>query len=178
MSRSNSGIAASTQKKRKKEGRFNLIDFLIVLLILLLLASVIYLFSPISWMRRLVAEETRNIYYTVEFQGVSEDLIDKIREDQIVVDSISKNTIGTVTAVDYNTKYTELQFVEQDGQVSGVLAEYPSQYNVIVTIYATAEYVEGSGYSVNNQRIAVGEKLSLRFPDYANEGFCIGLSLE
>ena len=171
-------VAASAKQKRKKQGRFNLVDFLIVLIILLLLASVVYLFSPISFVRRLMAEESKNIYYTVEFQGVDEEFINKISENQTVVHSVSKNTMGSVTAVDYNTKYTELQLVENEGEVAGVLAEHPNRYNVVVTIYSGADYVEGTGYSVGGQRIAVGEKIALRFPDYAGEGYCIGLSLD
>lgn len=171
-------VVTPTKQKKKKEGRFNLIDFLIILLILLLVASIIYLFSPISWVKRLISEEPRYIYYTVELRGVGEEYLDKISENQTVVDSVSKNMIGTVTDVDYSTKYTELQLVEQDGEALGVLAEHPNRYNVIVTVYASAKYVEGSGYLVNHQRIAVGEKLSLRFPNFSSEGYCIGLSQE
>lgn len=170
-------VASQGKRNKKKQGKFNLVDFLIVLIVLLLLGSVVYLFSPISLVRRLMTEEKKNIYYTVEFQGVEEEFISKITENQTVVHSVSKNTMGTVTAVDYNTKYTELQFVEnEEGEVAGVLAEHPNRYNVVVTIYSTSEYAEGVGYSVNGQRIAVGEQLSLRFPDYAAEGYCIGLS--
>ena len=169
-------MASPTKQKKKKQGRFNLIDFLIVLIILSLVASIVYLFSPVSLVRRFLAKESQNIYYTVEFQGVDEAFISKITENQTVVHSVSKNAMGTVTAVDYNTKYTELQLAYDEEEAVGVLAEYPNRYNVVVTIYSESEYVEGSGYSVNGQRIAVGEKMALRFPDYAGEGFCIGLS--
>ena len=169
-------IVSQGKQKKKKQGRFNLVDFLIILIVLLLLGSVVYLFSPISLVRRLLAEEEKNIYYTVEFQGVDEEFIGKITENQMVVHSVSKNTMGTVTAVDYNTRYTELQFIENEGEISGVLAEYPNRYNVVVTVYCSSKYADGVGYSVNGQRIAVGEKLSLRFPDFAAEGYCIGLS--
>lgn len=177
MKHPNTGAAPVVQKK-KKEGRFNVIDFLIVLLILLLIISIVYMFSPISWVKRLISEETTNIYYTVEFQGVNEEFLDKISENQSVVNAVSKNAIGTVTAVDYYSKYTELQLVELEEGDVGILAEYPNRYNVTVTVYASAEYAEGTGYSVNGQRIAVGEKLSLRFPDFSGEGYCIGLNRE
>ena len=53
---------------------------------------------------------------------------------------------------------------------------YEDKYNVTVTVTVLAQYEEGEGYSVGDRRIAVGEKLSLRFPNYAAEGYCIGLS--
>jgi hypothetical protein len=46
----------------------------------------------------------------------------------------------------------------------------------LVTITVLAEYTEGEGYSVGDRRIAVGEKMSLRFPNFAAEGYCIALS--
>ena len=65
----------------------------------------------------------------------------------------------------------------EDGskKTEGVLAEYPDKYNVIITISAEASYAAEKGYSVNGTRIAVGEKMSLRFPDYVGEGYCIGV---
>ena len=60
----------------------------------------------------------------------------------------------------------------------GVLAAHDGKYNVIVTISADGEYKEGEGYSVNGRRIAVGEKMALRFPNYVGEGYCIALSVD
>ena len=109
--------------------------------------------------------------------SIKKKFINKIKENDIVVDSISKNTVGKVSAVDYNTRSTELQYVAGSEDNIGTLSEYPNRYNVIVTISASADYVEGEGYSVNHCRIAVGEEMSLRFPDYAGNAFCIGLTV-
>ena len=61
---------------------------------------------------------------------------------------------------------------------SAVLSAHEGKYNVIVTITASGNYKEGEGYSVNDCRIAVGEKMSLRFPNYIGEGYCVALSVE
>ena len=42
-------------------------------------------------------------------------------------------------------------------------------------IEATAVFNEGTGYTVNSTRIAVGERLSLKFPEYANVGYCVNV---
>ena len=76
--------------------------------------------------------------------------------------------------MDYNTQYTELEYNEEAN--AGVLATYPEKYNVQVTIKATGSYTAGEGFKINNKRIAVGEKLSIRFPDFVCEGYCISLS--
>ena len=179
----NNSVNQASVSKKKKSGRFNFIDLIFVLIILLAIATLVYIFSPVSFIEGLVNNESRTVQYTVEISKVDEDFINKIKENDTVVDSVSKNTIGTVTAVDYNTKYSELQLIEtklDDGSVkkSGTLVEYPKKYNVIVTITANAEYSSGEGYTVNAKRIAVGEKMSLRFPDYICEGYCIGITQE
>lgn len=180
MNNANNGSGVSA-KKKKSSGRFNFIDFLLIVIVLLIVATVIYVFAPFSWIKNLTSTQTRNIQYTVEILGVDEAFAEKIKENDTVVDSISKSGMGNVVAVDYNNKYTELQYVitenPEDGsqKTEGVLAEYPGKYNVIITIYGQAEYSEETGYSLNGARIAVGEKLSLRFPDYVGEGYCIGV---
>ncbi len=176
MNQLNKGNTATGSKKRKS-GRFNLIDLIIVVVILLVLATVIYVFAPFRWIQTMVKSETRTIQYTVEITNVDETFIDKIKENDLVVDAVSKNNLGSVSqGVDSHIQYTELGYKIEDNQTTGVLVKYPNRYNLVVTISATADYVEGSGYSVNGCRIAVGEKMFLRFPDYSCEGFCIGLT--
>ncbi len=165
-------------KKKNKNGRFNFIDLILVVLILLVIAILIQVFSPISLIKNLASNQTKEIQYTVEFLGVDQEFIDRIKEDDLVINSVTKNNMGTVVAVDYNTKYSELQYVENGTEGEGILSEYPNRYNLLVTISATADYVKENGYSVNATRIAVGEKLDLRFPDYVSEGYCIGLDTD
>lgn len=163
---------------KKKSGRFNLIDLILVVLLLLVIAILVQVFSPISLIKNLASNQTKNIQYTVEFLGVDQEFIDRIQESDVVVNAVSKNNMGTVVTVDYNTKYSELQYVENGAEGEGILSEHPNKYNLIVTISATANYSEEKGYSVNATRIAVGEKMALRFPDYTAEGYCIGLESE
>ena len=176
MNHSTNGTTPIVSKK-KRSGRFNLIDFIFVVIIFLLIATVVYVFAPFNWIQTWAKSQTQTIQYTVEITGVDEAFINKVKENDMVVDSISKNNLGTVSQeVDYHTKYSELNYVIEDSETKGVLVEYPDRYNLIITISATADYIEGTGYTVNGCRIAVGEKMSLRFPDYACEGYCIGLT--
>ena len=147
---------------------------LIILAILLLGAIVVNLFFP-NFVLNYSKNTEKEIQYTVEFLCVDESLLDKINENDIAVDSVSKYSVGTVMTVDQNTPYTELEYDKLNA--TGKLATYENKYNVLVTISVVADYNEGEGYSVGGKRIAVGEKLSLRFPDYAAEGYCINLSV-
>lgn len=174
---SNLSNTASHSAKRQKKG-FNFIDFLLIVIALCIIAGMVYLFSPVSFLRRLASKTEGMLDYTVEIQNVDIAFVEKIKENDIVVNSVTKSNIGTVTAVDHNTKYSVLDYQLDDNnteeeQYKGVMIEYPERYNIRVTISVSAEYVEGQGYDVNGVRIAVGEKLSLRFSDYVCEGYCI-----
>ena len=150
-----------------------------MLILLLIIATVIYLFTPFSKLQALRKQESRTISYTVEVEGVDMELFkEKIKEGETVIDSVSKNTMGVVYNVDGNTEYSELQYRPQTNKEIGVLATYDDKINLKITISVSADYVKGEGYSVNGTRIAVGEKLSLRFPNYVCEGYCIDLEQE
>lgn len=179
MSNSSKGIASLAKKKEKaKSGRFNLVDLILVVIVLLVIAILIQVFSPFSFIKKLASDQTREIQYTVEFSGVDGEFINRIKEEDLVINSVSKNNMGRVVTVSYNP-YTEVQYIERDdGTVEGTPSEHPDKFNLLVTISVTANYTEGSGYSVNATRIAVGEKLALRFPEYISEGYCIYLETE
>ncbi len=169
-------ISGEIKAFSKPRRRFNFIDFLLILFVLAVVFVAVNIVSPMSLIDKLRPDTTHTIQYTVEFTGVSAEYIEKIKENDTVVDAVSKQTLGSVTAVDNNTKYTVLEYNEAAN--AGVLVEYPDRYNIIVTISASATYRDEIGYRVNDRRIAVGEKMALRFPDFVHEGYCIGLSVE
>ncbi len=169
----NNNVAVHNKKRTLKRRNFNVIDFLLVLLILVLVATLVYVFLPMSVLRGLGSKTGRDIQYSIEISCVDEDFLDDIKENDTVIDSVTKNTIGTVTAVDYGLPYTELEY-DQENSV-GVLSPITGKYNVIVTISANAEFESGEGYLVSGTRIAVGEKLNVRFPGYVCEAYCISV---
>lgn len=168
----NSGAIA-----KKKKG-FNFIDFLLILLVLALIAGAVYLFSPASFLRQLSTEKTGTLSYTVEIVGVDEDYLNLINEEDAVGDASTKAVLGTVRAVDYSIKQTELGYTQTENGYVGELNEYGDRYNVLVTVEAEAQYVPGRGYYIDGTRIAVGEAVSLRFPDYSCQGYCVSLAAE
>ena len=170
----NNKIDAVGKKISQKKRRFNFIDLLIIVAVLLLGAIVVNLFFP-NTVFNFSNNTEKEIQYTVEFLCVDEALIDKVEENDTVIDSVSKYSVGKVMVVDSNTPYSELEYDNEGG--IGKLAVYEGKYNVLVTISVTADYEEGEGYSVGGRRIAVGEKMELRFPDFAAEGYCINLSV-
>ncbi len=174
MNENNMQNLRKSEKKRKK---FNIIDFLLIVFVLVIIAALVYVFLPSSIIKFITADTTTAIQYAVEIIGVDEEYIDNIAEGNVVNDSVSKSPIGTVVAVDSSTQYRQLQLQEENGEMAGVLSPVQGKRNVIVTISADAYFTEGEGYSVNGTRIAVGEKINLKFPNYYGdcEAYCISV---
>ena len=167
--------SGETVARRPRGRSFNIVDVLIILAVLLLGAIVVNIVAPTAWFKELISGSEQTIEYTVEFTGVDRDFVDNISENDAVVDAVSKFSLGRVAAVDNNSHYRVLGYNEETNE--GGYVTYQDRYNVLVTVTVTADYKEGTGYSVGDRRIAVGEKLSLRFPNFVGEGYCIGVSV-
>ncbi len=152
--------------KKLKRG-FNFVDVLLLLFVAAIIFVAVNIVSPRSLISKLRGDNTRAIEYTVELVGVDSEFADKVKEGNTVIDAVSKNNIGSVKSVENNV-YFQLE--------EGTVVEYDDKINLLITVSATATYTEGKGYAVNERRIAVGEKLSVRFPDFAGEGYCVGFS--
>ena len=172
MKNKNNG-GADGAKFRKQRKKFNFIDFLILLFVLAFVFVVINVFSPMSFFKKMRYDAEKTVTYAVEFREVDKEFIDKIAENDKVIDSVSKHTMGVVQSVE-KRDFTTLEYDSVNG--NAVYATHLDKYNVIVTISAKSTYRVGEGYSINDCRIAVGEKLALRFPNYSGEGYCINLS--
>ncbi|MBE6535218.1 MAG: DUF4330 domain-containing protein [Ruminococcaceae bacterium] len=170
-------INNSTQQiKKRSRKKFNLIDFLLIVVVLLITAGLVYLFLPTSLVKNITADRTVQIRYVLEVKGVDGQYINNIAAAQLVQDSVSKGEIGYVEAVE-NNPYSELRYDLQQETDSGigVISQIDGKYDLRITITADARYEEGAGYTVNGTRIAVGEKIYTKFPDFACEAFCIGV---
>ena len=92
------------------------------------------MFSPLIFAIR--GENTYAVEYTVELVGVDIDFVDRIKEGDSVIDAVSKNSIGSVKTVDYNTRYTELDYNKEKAEA--VLVEYDDKVNVLITVSSSA----------------------------------------
>ena len=179
----NASLNEKGEKKIKgKKGRFNFIDLVLILLAVAIIATLFYVFSPDSIIRDWLKKEEKNIRYTIEFVNIDEQYIDYIKKNDTVSDSVTKGNLGTVESV-VPTAYIEYVLVENNVDENGnptaptlEPVEHKDKYNIVITITAKADFSEDTGYTVGSTRIAVGEKLFLKFPDFVGEGYCIGVT--
>lgn len=181
----NTTINKTEGQTGKPKHKFNFIDFLILLLIVAIIGTAIYAVFAWSDIKALWSTSSKDIQYIVELRGVDSDFIDNIKSNDIVIDSVSKNQLGIVQATNTEDPYKIISYEEildkdgnPTGDYNGVLIEDKDnpKYNITVYINATAEYEKGVGYTVNGTRIAVGEVLELRFPQFTAVAYCTHIS--
>ena len=184
----NHNIANNANSKQRSNRKFNIIDFLVIVIIVGVIAVSVY--AVLSWsnIKSLWATSSVELQYTVEFRGVDKEFINKIKEGNVVTDAVSKNQLGHVYSIESIEKYTVLDYIKteipnEDGKsvattYNGVLSEYPDKYNITIHISSTAEYEKDVGYTIHGRRIAVGEKIEMRFPEFSSVGYCIAIDFK
>lgn len=162
----------TTRTKGSREGRFNFVDFFLLLIILAVVAAlVIYIVPGLS--ERLTVHDEKEITFAVEFKEVDESFASNISVGDSVLDSSNNYMIGKVKAVE-SYACTVLVYNEKTG--SAEMREIPGKKNIIVTVTATAIYNDGEGYSINGERISVGREYYIRMSGFSGSAFCISVS--
>ena len=157
-----------------KRRRFNGVDAILILIILLVAAVLIGIFAPTSILNFFEGTEV-NLEYTIEIQNVPTELAEGLSSGGYsLIDADGRYVLGNVVLVDAGTPYKVLSYNEDTG--NALLTEYPGRCNVQITVSAKAIYTEGSGYTVNGRRIAVGEEIAVRCAGITGIGSCISMT--
>ena len=151
---------------KKKRGKFNAVDFLIVFAVTGIIAVFLVYVSAMG-----AEPQTVKLEYTVRFENVKEEFVDNILYGEDVCDSASQTPMGIVIKVDNSEHYEVYEYDSNLKAIVGV--EYPDKYNLKVTLVADAVLSDGVGYTVGGIRVAVGAKLDLRFANYVGSAYCI-----
>ena len=171
--------ASHNISKKATRKKFNFIDFLVVLVILAAIAALVYLFSPWSKIEKLWNNDEVELTYFIEIKDVPPEYIDQIKNGDAVLDSVTKNSLGKISDVSYKTSYVYEYAIDDTGKVNCTQVNSPAQKDgnvpetIVIKITATADHKQGTGYTVNGSRVAVGELFNLRLPTYSCSGYCI-----
>lgn len=158
---------------KKKKGRFNLMDLILVLLAVGIALFVLFVIDPFSINLFGADEQNVTLEYSIRIENVEATFMDKIRIRDEVIDASLKTSLGYVNAVENDIPHAEPYYDSEDDLVS--MKEYPNRYDLIITVTADAVFTQGVGYTVNGRRVAVGSEFYLMFPEYLGEGFCVSM---
>ena len=155
----------------EKSGRFNFVDLLLVLLILVIAGALLIMFDPFSLSSKDTTQEV-TLRYTVEIKDVSNEMKNNVKSGEKVLNSTTDYDMGTVVAVEPQSSF-EWEYNEGDDYMSKKYKTDKS--DMIITIDVKAVYEEEMGYMIDGKHIAVGALLSLRFPNFTGSGYCISI---
>ncbi|MDD4772455.1 MAG: DUF4330 domain-containing protein [Eubacteriales bacterium] len=154
-----------------KKIRLNFIDIIIILVILTAIALLAYIFLS-SDIKLFEGSRKVTIEYKVELRRVREEFRDFISISDHATDTVTQYALGEVVDVEYApTRYTGVN--RSTGSL--VFSDYPEHINITVTIRAEAT-ANGDDYSLNGYKVAVGKQISMRTPNFINEGYCTQLT--
>ena len=154
-----------------KKGRFNIIDLLLIILILVIVGSLILMFDPFSFFAK-GSSESVTLRYTVEIKNVSNDLKNNVKVGDKVLNSSTGYDMGTVVAIETQSSF-EWVYEEGDEYMSKKYSEDRS--DIIITVDVKTVYEEGRGYMLDGKQMAVGVLSYLRFPNFVGSGYCISI---
>ena len=162
----------TTRSKGSKPGRFNLVDFFLLLIILAIVAALVVYIVPGIY-QKLLGEEETEITFALEFRGVDVEFISNINVGDSVHDAGKNVLLGQVKSVEH---YADTVLVYNEATGEGELRELTDKKNVIITVTSGAVYTDKEGYSVNGERIAVGRGYDVGFPNFSGSAYCIDVS--
>lgn len=156
--------------KEKRAWRFTALDLIILVVLLAVAAAVVWFFGPFRD-GEAGKDAQVNIEYTIEIKGMEEEYLGNIRVGDIVIDSVTKKGIGTVTAVE-TMPLVDYVLNTEDGVM--MEKEYPGRSTILVTVSSPAT-VNERGYNIDGYRVAIGVLHYLQLPNFVGIGYCIGV---
>ena len=133
-------------KDGKIKGKFNIIDALVVILVIVVAVGIVVRFK--STITTAVKSDERFVY-TVKVSGVKSYTVDALKEKGKVTDKKSELDLGEITDVVAEPASTQTE--RADGKI--VMSEQPERYNVIVTIKTRGKEAENSYITADSNEL-------------------------
>lgn len=158
--------------QNRKKAKFNLLDALIIILMLALIGTVIY--GLFGGFRDPESEGPSEFTFDVKLSNVQETALSLIAEGMTVKDSVTGESIGTIVAVktEKSRYYGGIQ-TNENGIYSLIVSNYPDEYDVYVTISASAEKDKRDIFYVGDIRMLVGETVHFQVRSFSAVSYIV-----
>lgn len=157
----------------KNKIKFNIADVLIIL-VLVCIAVVFSYFAAGKWETGKAENSDVAVRYTLSVQGADEKFLNKIAVGDEVWDVRKGGTMGTVVEVKEVVPHESI--TENKDKGTFVLAEVPEKYSYEFTVESPCSMSE-TGCSINDTKIVVGKKITLRTENLAVDGTVYGVDI-
>ena len=161
----------NANQTQKKTHRFNIIDFLLIVVIIAAVSVLIYIMLGNNIFS---GGENTTIVYTIEIpliRNVFLGSVDKITKGTTIIESVRSYNIGEIQDVKVTDAYSITTNL-----ITGVVDNkpYPDHSKVTITVMAKCKKEKGR-YVVNGKSIMTGTMLDFRTPYLVSHGNCIDI---
>ncbi len=136
-------------KNGKIKGKFNIIDILAIMLVVVVIAGIVWRFG--SQVTTAVQSDSEFIY-TVRVEGVRDYTIKALEKGGKITDKNSTMDLGEIVSV--KTAPAEITTERADGTV--VKSEMPDRYTAMVTIKTFGKESDNSYIAADSNELSVG----------------------
>ncbi|MCL1859851.1 MAG: DUF4330 family protein [Oscillospiraceae bacterium] len=161
----------SNPVSRKKTYRFNIIDFILIVIIIAAVSLLIYIMLGNNLF---AGSENTTILYTIEIPLIRNDFLGSlhlITKGTTIIDSVRSYNIGEVQEVKRTDAYSNTTNLEDNIVLSKL---YPDHSKVTITVKAKCKK-DKAKYEVNGKPIMVGTRLDFRTPYLVSYGNCVAI---
>lgn len=165
--------------KIKTKTRFNFVDVIIILAIIAVIAAIVWIVLVQSG--TVSTEKTVRVEYTLRFTLVREEYATYVKTGDTVKNSSTGNDIGSVIAVrrPEKSKYYDIRTtVDEGGEQTVQVSEYPNLYDVFVTVASDATLSDSGIATVDGDKILIGSPMYFRDGLFAKEGFVTAFEIK
>lgn len=154
---------------KKEKHKFNFVDAIIIIVLLIAVAAVGYIFFH----RSANGGETVDIYYAVECNGVKAELANGFNPDDKLTDPLKDHTMGYIV----DSFVGDQEFIGVDSDGLAVATTNPAYRSIIAVVRAEAkkskyEYIVDDYYEIQ-----VGKEACLSAKDLTTYGNVIAISV-
>lgn len=165
--------------KTNAKHRFNFVDVIIIIAVIAVIAAIVWIVLAQSG--TIKTGTTARVEYTVRFTFVREELASYVKTGDTVLNSGTGNEIGKVIAVRHPEKsiYRDIRSIVDDGGEKTVkVSEFPDLYDVYVTVSSNASISESGIATVDGNKILIGAPIYFRDGEFAREGYIIAFEIK
>jgi hypothetical protein len=152
-----------------KKGRFNVLDALAIILVVIVICLVISYFDPFEWKNddNAPKESVGTLTYIVSVTGIDEDETTLNKVNIIKIGDTITNELGTIAGAPEIEHYEVTSVNENNENIT--VKKF--SFKVIVNVIGT--YREGIGYYINGKQLRVGDEIALHGSFGEFEGHCV-----
>lgn len=165
-----------TESNESRAHRINIVDVALIAVLLCVVLVAVEYFTSFSFLG--IGGSMRTIEYTLEFESVDPDMAASVSVGDNAIGLSGHRAVGEVRSINTAAAVKYVYDPELGAIVARELpanAQNKTPLTLRVTLRIEATYRAGDGFSVNGNRISIGDDLAVSFDGFSGTGRCVSI---